>query len=134
MRVMKKLHKKEEQWRWDLTPDQYEVLRNKGTERPFTGEYLNHKEGGTYVCTACGQDLFCSKAKFESGTGWPSFYEPISRSNVMTETDNSMGMIRTEVMCGRCDSHLGHVFSDGPMPTGLRYCINSICLIHKSKF
>jgi peptide-methionine (R)-S-oxide reductase len=118
----------EQDWRQKLTPEQYAVLREKGTERPFTGELLHEKREGTFSCAACGAELFRSGTKFESGTGWPSFFEPTSLDSVVTETDRSYGMVRTEVMCATCGGHLGHVFEDGPAPTGLRYCINSAAL------
>jgi peptide-methionine (R)-S-oxide reductase len=111
-----------------LSSEEYEVLRNKGTEAPFTGKYLNTKESGTYVCKACGNNLFSSEAKFDSGTGWPSFDQPENLENVVLEVDNSHEMHRTEVKCKKCGSHLGHVFDDGPTATGKRYCINSVCL------
>ncbi len=123
-----KIQKTDEEWKKELTPEQYEVCRNKGTEPPFTGEYANSKEPGIYKCVACGNELFDAATKFDSGTGWPSFYKPISEENVLTEDDTSYGMRRTEVMCGACGAHLGHVFPDGPRPTGLRYCINSVAL------
>jgi peptide-methionine (R)-S-oxide reductase len=118
----------EQQWREQLTPDQYAVLRQKGTEMPFTGELLHEKREGAFSCAACGAELFRSGTKFESGTGWPSFTEPANHENVELKRDLSHGMIRTEVLCKRCGSHLGHVFPDGPGPTGDRYCINSVCL------
>jgi peptide-methionine (R)-S-oxide reductase len=112
----------------ELTPEQYRIVRQKGTERPFTGQYLNHKEDGTYTCVACDAPLFSSDTKFESGTGWPSFWDIVDEDTVERKTDLSHGMVRTEVLCKRCGAHLGHVFEDGPRPTGLRYCINSLSL------
>jgi peptide-methionine (R)-S-oxide reductase len=123
-----KIEKTDEQWREELTPEQYEVLRRAGTERAFTGEYVYNHETGMYRCAGCGADLFSSDTKFESGSGWPSFYEPAIAANVETHEDRSHGMVRTEVRCKRCGGHLGHVFPDGPNPTGLRYCINSCAL------
>jgi len=120
--------KTDEEWKETLTPEQYNVCRNKDTERPFTGKYHDCKEKGVYKCSCCGNELFDSDTKFESGTGWPSFNKPINEENVKCESDNSSGMVRTEVMCKNCGAHLGHVFDDGPQPTNLRFCINSISL------
>ncbi len=125
---MEKVTRTEEEWRKQLSPEQYDVLRRKGTEPPFTGKYVHSKEDGVYRCGACGAELFSSDTKFDSGSGWPSFTEPANRANVELHTDTSHGMVRTEVTCARCGSHLGHVFDDGPGPNGQRYCINSMSL------
>lgn len=122
---MEKITKSEEEWKKLLSPEQYHILREKGTERPFTGKYYLHKEKGVYVCAACGNELFKSDTKFDAGCGWPSFSDVIDRSKVVFTRDTSHGMIRTEITCAKCGGHLGHVFDDGPEPTGLRYCINS---------
>ncbi|MCC7226499.1 MAG: peptide-methionine (R)-S-oxide reductase MsrB [Burkholderiaceae bacterium] len=125
---MQKIEKTDAQWREQLSPQEYFVARQKGTERAFTGRYWNHAEFGIYRCIGCGTPLFASDTKFDAGCGWPSYFEPIDPARVREQTDESHGMIRTEVLCNICDSHLGHVFPDGPPPTGLRYCINSLSL------
>ena len=123
-----KVTKSKEQWRSELTSEQYEVCREKGTEAPFSGVYAESKMPGIYVCACCGQELFSSASKFDSGSGWPSFWQPLFPESTATEVDASHGIRRTEVMCSKCDAHLGHVFDDGPLPTRLRYCINSVSL------
>jgi len=126
--MTEKISKPEDEWRQELTPEQFHILRQKGTERAFTGEYAHSKTPGVYRCAGCGQELFASDAKFESGSGWPSFFQPIGQDCVESHEDSSHGMRRVEVTCSRCDSHLGHVFPDGPRPRGMRYCINSASL------
>jgi len=129
----KRIIKSEDEWKTILTLEEYNVLRKKGTEPPFSGKYLKNKEEGIYFCAGCGNSLFSSDTKFDSGSGWPSFWDVISKENVNLQLDNSLGMVRTEVICSVCGGHLGHVFDDGPKPTGLRYCINSVALKFKKK-
>lgn len=127
------IKKSDEEWKQLLTPVEFQILREKGTEYAFTGEYFKHKEKGTYVCAGCGNELFTSESKYDSGCGWPSFYEPLSEEQVGESEDRSHGMARTEILCNKCGGHLGHVFPDGPKPTGLRYCVNSASLDFKKE-
>lgn len=127
--VVPRVQKSDADWRAQLTPEQFRVARGQGTERPFCGTLLDNKQHGVYACVCCGLPLFSSTAKFESGTGWPSFFQPIADENVVEETDSSHGMVRVEILCARCDGHLGHVFPDGPRPTGQRHCVNSESLV-----
>jgi peptide-methionine (R)-S-oxide reductase len=124
----KRIEKSDAQWKAELSPEEYQVIREKGTERPFTGQYVNEKREGVYRCRACGTPLFSSETKFDSGCGWPSFYRAMDEENVREQEDRSHGMRRTEILCAACDAHLGHVFPDGPKPTGLRYCVNSVSI------
>ena len=123
--MSKKVIKSDAEWATCLTPEEYKILREKGTEMAFTGKYYNHKEDGTYTCAGCDYELFSSETKFDSGTGWPSFFQALDKDRIIEKEDNTLGMTRVEILCARCESHLGHVFNDGPNPTGLRYCVNS---------
>jgi len=128
-----KLNKNEEEWKKELSEEEYHILREKGTERSFSGKYDNHFEEGTYLCTACNEELFTSDSKFDAGCGWPSFDQAASEEKITSKDDHSMGSIRTEIMCGNCGGHLGHVFDDGPTPTGQRFCVNSVSIKFKRK-
>ena len=131
--MTEKINKSEKEWHKELTPEQFRILREKGTERAFTGEYYKNKEDGTYICAGCGNELFDSKTKYDSGSGWPSYWQPINKNSVELNEDRSYAMVRTEVVCSKCGGHLGHVFEDWPQPTGLRYCINSASLKFKNR-
>jgi peptide-methionine (R)-S-oxide reductase len=133
MNSERKIEKSGEEWRKILTRDQFRILREKGTEQPFAGKYVHHKKKGVYVCAGCGNQLFLSDTKFDSGTGWPGFWAPVSESSLELRPDTSLGMRRTEVLCSQCGGHLGHVFDDGPQPTGQRFCINSVALNFKAQ-
>jgi len=132
-KMTERIKRSDEEWKKTLPPEKYRVLRKKGTEVPFTGKYLHNEKRGVYKCAGCGAELFPSDTKFDSGSGWPSFYAPVDRESVDTEKDNALGMSRTEILCSRCGGHLGHVFDDGPNPTGLRYCVNSLALDFEGK-
>jgi peptide-methionine (R)-S-oxide reductase len=132
-KMTEKIKKSDEEWKKTLPPERYRVLRKKGTEMPFTGEYVHNEKKGVYKCAGCGAELFSSDTKFDSGSGWPSFYAPVSKEGIETEKDKTLGMSRKEILCSKCGGHLGHVFDDGPNPTGLRYCVNSLSLEFKEK-
>lgn len=131
--MKKKVTKSEKDWKKNLTPEEFHILREKGTEPAFTGKYLDNKGRGIYLCAGCGNELFSSDTKFDSGSGWPSFWAPVSKENLDTKPDDSLGMRRTEVLCSRCGGHLGHIFEDGPKPTGQRFCVNSVALHFKEE-